>query len=64
MAFLKIKAYKKVYIDDDGEKIIMQPVICSNCNYDSAMDEIESHLYCPNCGEKIEGITGKILDDE
>ncbi len=64
MAILRVKAYKKVYIDDDGNKIIMQPVICSNCGYDSAMDEIESHNYCPNCGDEITDITGVISEEE
>lgn len=61
MATLKIRPFKKVYTDDDGEQIALQPIICSSCGYDSAMDEIASHNYCPNCGEKIENITGHFI---
>ena len=56
MATLKIKPFKKVYVDDDGDRISLQPVICTTCGYDSAMDVIESHNFCPNCGDIIEDI--------
>lgn len=61
MADLVIKPFKKVYLNDDGEKFSLQPVICSSCGYDSAMDEIANHNYCPNCGEIIEDIKGTII---
>lgn len=60
MATLKIKPYKKVYTDDEGEVLELQPVICSDCGYDSALDSIENHNYCPNCGAPIEAITGNL----
>ena len=62
MANLIIKPFKKLYLTEDGERVSLQPVVCSVCGYDSAMDEIESHNYCPNCGEPIEDIQGKIMD--
>lgn len=64
MAELKIKPFRKVYTDENGEKIALQPVICSACGYDSAMDDIANHNYCPNCGEPIESIVGHILLQE
>lgn len=60
-ATLKIKPFKKVYKDDDGNQYELQPVICSECGYDSAMDEIASHNYCPNCGAEITDISGSLL---
>jgi predicted Zn-ribbon and HTH transcriptional regulator len=62
LARIKIRGFKKIYTDAYGEPVPMQPMICSNCGYDSAADIIESHRYCPNCGEKIEGFDGKILN--
>lgn len=64
MAYLKIKPFKKVYTDDDGDAINMQPIICSECGYDSAMDSIEEYNFCPNCGAPIEGIRGILIEDK